>query len=726
MKKYLIKGLLALFGGTILASCTDHDVEYVPLAQQKTQAYDQAFKELIGGKDVDPNQNWGFEGTPASVIEEEEAPAPAPALTRGDENLDGGFTISSGDWQNFDYYDVSKVQEIIGKLPEGQAAGNKLNDYEFISKGAISFNFIYAVTSGQDEIGYYYYNPSSGINSRTEVKLINNIQQDHYSLELFTYGTASNNWTIPTINPLTDNNDCTELINSQTINQVRGRTVTLRIPVGYRIGFYIKNPDWGGLKMYSNKSLNADGYFYSAVATLSDGTYAVGLEDWIASTGGDFDCNDIVLTVKNVNLPEIINYNSSTTKRYKHRRLVAQGRVFCEDLGTAGVEDLDFNDIVFDARIWRTYEFDRIDNGEPENKTAYKYEADILMLAAGGTIPAKITTNKAYIIHDLFEGSPGQTTMINTVDGNAGTLSTWENMKANPGAKLYSGANITDIINTLIENAKKENPSRDHEITVNDIPISVLWSSQSDPTKLDWENNTMQTVGELHATKGKVPHKFCLPIGTRWPSERRNIVLAYPGFEDWATGETEDNKNFYKSPVKSYLYSDAGCDAKLDLTNSNGVEYTLGYTEDIKISETTTETTEIETVVWANSGVQLNDWGDNHLIYDDIFAKMDDTAPNNTYTIRIYGTKVEGATDWGAQLLTGNWDHIVNVFGAVRNDDNFYTKGYIEYRNISKDLVSHLKHDKGKDNGVDWSCDLQGKNFTATQISFVKTVTTSH
>ena len=724
MKKYLIKGLLALFAGTFLASCTDHDVEYVPLAQQKTQAYEAAFKELIGG-DVDPNQNWGFEGTLASVIEEEEAPAPAPALTRGDENLDGGYTISSGDWQNFDYFNITKVQEIIGKLPEGQTAGNKLNDYEFISKGAITFSFVYAVTTGQDEIGYYYYNPSSGINSRTEVKLINNIQNDLTNYELFSYGTAGgSSWRIPTLNPRADNYDCTDLINDQNINEVRGRTVTLRIPVGYRIGFYIKNPDWKGLKMYSNKSLNTDGNFYSAVVTLSDGTYAVGLEDWIASTGGDFDCNDIVLTVKNVNLPEIINYNSSNKKHYKHRRLVAQGRVFCEDLGTAGIEDLDFNDIVFDARIWRTYEFDRIDNGEPENKTDYKYEADILMLAAGGTIPAQITTNKAYNIHDLFEGSFGQTTMINTVDSHAGKLTTWENMKANPGAKLWSGADITTIINTLIANAQKEN--RDHEITVNDIPISVLWASQNDPSKLDW-GSSLQTVGELHATKGKVPHKFCLPIGTKWPSERQMFVSAYPGFSDWATRVTDENKNFYKSPVSNYIYNDVGCDAKLDLANSDGVAYTLGYTEDIKISETTTETTEIETVVWAPAtGWQLNNWSDNHLIYDDIFAKMDDTAPNNTYTIRIYGTKVEGATDWGAQLLTGNWDHIVNVYGAQSRTDNFSTKGYIEYYNISQNLVSALKHDKGNDNGVAWSCDLQGKNFTATQISFVKTVTTSH
>ena len=57
MKKYLINGLLALVAGGFAASCADHDVDYVPLVEKKTQAYDQAFKEMIGG-DIDPNQNW--------------------------------------------------------------------------------------------------------------------------------------------------------------------------------------------------------------------------------------------------------------------------------------------------------------------------------------------------------------------------------------------------------------------------------------------------------------------------------------------------------------------------------------------------------------------------------------------------------------------------------------------------------------------------------------------
>lgn len=708
MKRYLINGLLALVVGNFAASCADHDVDYVPVDQRKTQAYNEAFKELIGG-DVDPNQNWGFEGLSASTPDEDEVPA--RALTRADENLDGGYSISSGDWQNFDYYDVSKVREIIGKLPEGQAAGNQLNDYEFLSKGAITFNFLYAVTSGVDEIGYYYYNPSSGINTRTEVKLINNFQQDHYTYDLFTYGTANNEWTTPTLNPFTDDKDCTDLINGGTITTVRGRTVTLRIPVGYRVGFYIYNPDFPG-KRYSNKALNSDGSYYSAVTTLSDGTYAVGLEDWY---GGDFDCNDIVFTIQKINLPEIVNFNKTVKTHYKRKKIMAQGRVFCEDLGTAGVEDLDFNDVVFDARIWRTYEYDRTNGGEKENKTDYRYEVDFCMLAAGGTIPAKLFNENN--VHDLFEGQPGMTTMVNTVDDRANVTVTWDNMKANPGAKTYYGKDITNIIKPLVD------ANSDYEITLNDIPISVLWASSDNETEF---GNTMQAVGELHAEPGKVPHKFCLPIGTKWPSERRKFSLAYEGFSSWAIGETEENKNFYNSPNSAYIYNDNGCDAKLDKYHVDGTEFYVGFSYDIPVSSTTTEVTETETVVWANSGLYLNNWSDNHLIYEDIFAKMDESLPDYTYTIRIYGTKAEGATEWGAQLLTAEGYNNMTFYGAVRNDSNFDSKGYIEYTNIKKDLVNILKYTKQYDNGVAWSCDLQGKNFTATQISFVKTVTNTY
>lgn len=584
MKKYLIKGLLALFVGGIAASCADHDVDYVPLAQKKAQAYEQAFKELIGSETVDPNQNWGFTGV---VDNDEDASSPSRPMTRAET---GYFDVTS----DYSYtFSRTKIEEILSALPEGVNAGNKLNDYEFESNGPIEFCIVYAITSAQDEVGYYFYDPTAdantqgGSNKPNYVRFVNNIQDQTY----FQYGFADgHNWGTPVVNPNPNGNnycgDCKNNFNKEyyqwtcdhvkdhwNIDQVRANKYTLNIPEGNRFGFWIKN---GDNTMFSKKSRNADGSFYSAVATLQDGTYAVGLEDWWQ---GDFDCNDIVMTINpTTTKPEIVNFSQTVTTRStqhkKYKKLLAQGRVFCEDLGAAGRKDIDFNDIVFDARIWKTQEYDETTiNGDVNNREwvmgEIKYEADICMLAAGGTIPAKMFNTQN--IHDLFEGKPGQTTMINTVDSHAGTLTTWDNMKAFPGAKEYYDINITSIITGL----QATNP--DHKITVNDIPISVLWqtSDNAETATLDWSNNTMQTVGELHADPGTVPHKICLPIGTKWPSERRSIIEAYPDFASWAQLETAENKDFYNHDNKddNAIYHDNGWNASLTMTNPYGVAF---------------------------------------------------------------------------------------------------------------------------------------------------------
>jgi hypothetical protein len=740
MKKYLINGLLALVAGGFAASCADHDVDYVPIAQQKTQAYEQAFKELIGGE-VDPNQDWGFTGTPISELEEEDSPARSMTRASGD----GYYSIG-----DYEYFTIDKIKEIItNKFPERVNAGSQLNDYEFLSNGDFTFSFVYAITSGLDEIGYYYYNPSNGINSRTERVLIDNIQTFITNNQLFQYGVAGSGcWQTPTVNPDSgDGNACSDLINKNlncgTVNEVRGKMITLRVPAGYRFGFYIRQSAWDattgiqGLKLYSNKSLNYDGNFYSAVATLSDGTYAVGLEDWIAQTGGDFDCNDIVMAIKpSKNKPTIINLDSSTSseskQHVKQRRMLAQGRVFCEDLGTAGRRDIDFNDIVFDARIWGNREYDEeIDaNGTltRRNETLWTYSADICMLAGGGTIPAKLLINdfSENYVHELFNSSIGMTTMVNTVDEHAKLTVTWDNMSTNPGATQYLNKDITEIIRSLYA----EDPS--HTVKVKDIPISVLWQSAEDATKL---GSNMQSVGLLQANLGQVPHKICLPILTKWPSERIPMDGAYPQFREWAKNK-DSHPTFWDTYNADSLYVAEGSNASLPLIDPYGIPYALNDTDLNKDYFTygpkeVTTTTIDETIVWQGNEY-MGEWSEsNHAIglYNgaSLFAGMDEEYERKgfTYTIRIYGTTTgtpgEGAKEgpWGAKLFAGQWTAFEDL-GATSHYEDFASKGYIEYRPIGGDLISHLKNDTGYGN----SAVMQGRNFTATKISYVKTTVT--
>ena len=693
MKKYLIKGLLALFAGSFAASCADHDVDYVPLAQKKTQAYEQAFKELIGSETVDPNQDWGFSGV---VDNDEDESSPSRPMTRAEV---GGFDVTG----SYDYtFSRTKIEEILAALPEGVNAGSKLNDYEFESNGRIEFCIVYAITSALDEVGYYFYDPAAdantqgGSNKPNYVRFVDNIQNQTF----FQWGFADgSNWGTPVVNPNPNGNNycgvcknnfnkeyyqwtCDHVKDHWNIDQVRAKKYTLNIPVGNRFGFWIKN---GNNTMFSKKSRNADGSFYSAVATLADGTYAVGLEDWWQ---GDFDCNDIVMAINpTTTRPDIVNYSQTvitrSTQQKKYKKLLAQGRVFCEDLGAAGQKDIDFNDIVFDARIWKTQKYDETTiNGDPNNREwdmgPIKYEADICMLAAGGTIPAKML-NTEYV-HDLFEGKPGQTTMINTVDSHAGELTTWDNMKAFPGEKTYNDVDITSIITAL----KTANP--DHKITVNDIPISVLWQTSDNPelAKLDWENNTMQTVGELHADPGTVPHKICLPIGTKWPSERRSIIEAYPDFASWAQLVTDDNKDFYnhKNKDDNAIYHENGWDASLTMTNPYGGTFAnddsdlnkefyinIGkptVTEEVITTEFTLQDTD---VILYNGGQAMGDWKEQAV---GVYADWNKMAVGGK--IIIIGAVDEGKTA-KMRARDQNWSRI--FIGDNQNAPVF--NGYAEF-----------------------------------------------
>lgn len=626
MKKYLIHGLLALFVGGFAASCADDKVEYIPITQQKTQAYEEAFKQMIGGE-VDPNQDWGFTGLSVAELQELTSQSSQTRISTRSVDEEGGWGISNDYVETFSR---SKIDEILSALPEGINASNKLNDYELESKGPIEFSIVYSVTSGVDKVGYYYYNPNAdpnsygGINNPVYQQFVDNIQNNYY----FQYGFADgHNWGTPVMDPL-DQNKCAEhgqpwtcphVIAHWNIDQVRAKKYTLNIPEGNIMGFWVKDA-WDHM-MYSKKSrTNEDNHCYSAIATLADGTYAVGLEDWWQ---GDFDCNDIVMAINPTEKkPEIINYGqtvtSRSTQRKQHKILVSQGRVFCEDLGVIGLKDLDFNDIVFDARIWLTQLYDETTiNGDQNNREwimyDWKYEADICMLAAGGTIDAKLLGNN---VHDLFEGSPGKTTLINTVDGYSRLTTTWDNFYVTPGAKNYH-YDITNVINNVMSTAPEG-----YQITVKDIPIEVLWQTTNDANTATFDGN-MQAVGELHATPGEVPHKICLPIGTRWPSERVPFITAYPDFDNWSISEAVAPE-FYKNVVTDSLYWGNGCEASLTMTDPYGNPFANDDTDKGKeyyINIGSPEVTEtIETTEFTLLDTDIVLWPGNNTIGNEHFG----------------------------------------------------------------------------------------------------------
>ena len=226
------------------------------------------------------------------------------------------------------------------------------------------------------------------------------------------------------------------------------------------------------------------------------------------------------------------------------------GRVFCEDLGKASREDLDYNDVVFDVIIWKRHAvtirkwykvtYTTTDGKEDPNSevwatTSFKEEtipasdtfyAQIKLMAAGGTLPLTVAGVE---VHDAFDVDVS--TMVNTV---------------NDYSTVYGSYRTLDpvAIGTVTESVKYDGVTKDILLftgyeKAGDIPIVVNYDGKA--------------IKELGVEQGKAPHKLFVPKGTKWAVERKNLALAYPDFvnyvsdkdKDW-TRDNDENASYYR------------------------------------------------------------------------------------------------------------------------------------------------------------------------------------
>ena len=214
----------------------------------------------------------------------------------------------------------------------------------------------------------------------------------------------------------------------------------------------------------------------------------------------------------------------TTIEHYETRELIEQGRVFCEDLGRISTNDLDFNDAVFDAYVYKVTPSTRTiiaeDGVVVSDQTVAgdpTYQTTIILLAAGGTLPLSVAGIE---IHNVMGGS-ATNTIINTIeDSNSSYGNSW--IKYDP-VILGTDFNYSSIVA---------------------IPIRILYSTGASL--------------ELTAEQGWAPHKILTPIGTKWAKERVKVDAAYTDFhkyveysEDcWNQNYVEDN--LYTHPKDNY------------------------------------------------------------------------------------------------------------------------------------------------------------------------------
>jgi len=208
---------------------------------------------------------------------------------------------------------------------------------------------------------------------------------------------------------------------------------------------------------------------------------------------------------------------TTTTEYYQNVELVEEGRVFCEDLGKVDNNDLDFNDVVFDAYVYKTtystrtiVETDDVKISDNEETTGTEYNTYIYLLAAGGTMPLEVA---GFEVHNAFGGA-GTTTIINTITNSE---------------ESYGNAYISC-------NPVKLEGNFDYQ-HIKDIPIYVWFKSNNE-------------VFQLQSNLGEAPHKICVPIGTPWCLERKQLKETYKNFGSYVSNSsfdcwsTENNKDY--------------------------------------------------------------------------------------------------------------------------------------------------------------------------------------
>ena len=289
-------------------------------------------------------------------------------------------------------------------------------------------------------------------------------------------------------------------------------------PYTYKINDNTQTDRVTALNLAFLRKMITDGYYpvwekkfreWVAPRDCADGYYS----DWIVSLvraetkngGGDDPSGNF----ETINVQEIID-----------------GRIFCEDLGSAEATDIDYNDVVFDAftYVTKTYKvpYTLNNNNEKEydwtnissrlQSTTYN-KTDINLLAAGGTISITVAGENVNQLLGIEK-----TIMANTyVNGVSPNRSGYTNF-----------SNGISPVKFTVNNSSYT--------TLSNIPIAVKHGNE---------------VRELTAYIGDVPQKFSAPVGTPWPAERVEFNSAFTGFQNWVINRAA-TPWYTKVPAKLY------------------------------------------------------------------------------------------------------------------------------------------------------------------------------
>lgn len=521
--------------------------------------------------------------TTRAMAESNSRPNPPASLCgNSNQSTDGGYAGHNFGYTTFPGWTWDNLGEAI---PEGQNPnGKQITNYELISTGPFYLSLIYGFTGTKTStiLGYYFYKQPGVYTdlvmvdlcevllydyidgyAKTQFQLIGDSKWtdsnfDHYD------GEGDDGFTAQNSDRRGDGIICTWRANKryggvEGIQGVRGLTFQINVPIGYRLGFYLKAgskqtdqinnlKDLGVAEKYWNISqglcfsgadLNTrvSRYPFRSVIKRYDGYTFMGLDD--SPGGGDFDCNDVSfgLTAGNggslpgVLLPGVkdldnnVYYNSDGTKtevpKDSYVQNVIEGRD-PEDFGTTepgegeegelptvkdyaawtfGYEDMgttgdfDFNDVVLQV----------VPNTD--------HKAKIYLCATGGSYDAELH----------YEGP--------TDDVDFGSIHQYMPKLTNTYGKLTHA-----------------------KVLVGEVSWPDGYTMPTDAYRF-----YIVVKGQrinVNTNPGEAPKAICVQGDWQWPLENVSLVTAYSMLTKWATNINDaEARDWYNHPNKSQVIS---------------------------------------------------------------------------------------------------------------------------------------------------------------------------
>lgn len=557
-----MRGAAALILGGFIVACSHDDIDYTPLVDGKVQAYQETFVEAYGA--IDPNQTWGFTtlaaqdltraaypnanmwGTSGVPNSEQPYVVPQPLTSaqkdkvrrwfQQHKNPDGvalhytdffvqqvykGHTnLSGANSDCLEEYTAGNGQTVIGSEQTDYLMAGQLSDgtYDHI------FDFNNANYSGgapNQDVWDGTLDPSKGsdfndqkVYHKDQIMLLRNSSTESFGFHSSQGSVQHHDQYVIIPGDVIQRWDSSTTVNGESSDVSGMWFVGFDYEAKMPTDPYFDNAQTNMFCIQPNSSDSPDAVEIAnrnglrAVIGASDGYYS----DWIVRITPGLLRDEITIPIDQSEETEDKITVKTTTYHYQTTQLIEQGRVFCEDLGKISRNDLDFNDVVFDAYVTKIQPFDvkmvTEDDVPLRNDTVWgtaTYKTEIVLLAAGGTL--SLTLAGSYDVHDVLGHNP-YTTIINTIaDKENGT---YGNVTADPDPDpvvLGTDFNYQSIV---------------------EIPIKVQYS----------DGSTL----ELKAEQGWAPHKILVPIGTKWCRERENIADAYPDFKEYVNNVGDQPK----------------------------------------------------------------------------------------------------------------------------------------------------------------------------------------